>query len=218
VVTTATVRITDRDAGGAVDAAVEVYAPADNSMIASSPLRDDGVSPDAARGDGIFSARVQFSVTESDAGRYRVRFAASDELGLRANALERPLVIARPRRNSPPELSALMAPDTVTLPASGSSLITMSVVVADSDGYSDIRDVYFRNLDSPSNPTQRFFLKDDGGTGTPSSGDVVPGDGRFSITIQLPSTTPRRDYRFAFQANDVPGDTSATLLHILTVR
>jgi hypothetical protein len=217
IVVTATVRLTDRDAGGSVSAAVEVYAPADDSLITSVPLRDNGGPPDATAGDGIFSARIQFSVTESQAGRYRVRFSASDELGLRANTLEQPLVLARGKPNSPPELSALVAPDTVTLPTSGSLLVTMSVAVSDSDGYGDIRDVFFRSLDS-SDPTRRFFLKDDGGSGTPSSGDAVAGDGRFSIIVQLPSTTPRRDYTFAFQATDAAGDESTTLLHILTVQ
>ncbi len=214
----ATVRVTDPDQGGVLTAAVEVYPLANEPPLASTALHDDGVAPDANARDGIYSARIQFPVTESDAGRYRVRFSAVDELGLRGNVIERPLVLTRPKPNSPPVLSALVAPDTVTLPTSGSSLITMSVAVSDSDGYGDIRDVYFRNLDSPSNPTQRFFLKDDGGTGTPSSGDVVAGDGRFTIIIQLPNTTPRRDYHFAFQANDAQGDTSATLLHVLTVR
>ena len=213
----ATVRVTDPDQGGVLTAAVEVYPLAHEPPLASTALHDDGVAPDANAGDGVFSARVQFPVTESDAGRYRVRFSAVDELGLRGNTVERSLLLARPKENASPELSALVAPDTVTLPASGSLLVTMSVAVTDSDGYGDIRDVYFRSLNS-SDPTRRFFLKDDGGTGTPSSGDAVAGDGRFSIVIQLPSTTPRRDYAFAFQASDAPGDTSATLLHVLTVR
>ncbi len=217
IVVTATVRLTDRDADGRVSAAVDVFAPSDDSLVTSLPLRDDGGPPDAAAGDGVFSARISFTVTESDAGRYRVRFSASDELGLRSNTLEQPLVLARGTPNSPPELSALVAPDTVTLPSSGSLLVTMSVAVADADGYGDIRDVYFRNLDS-SDPSRRFFLKDDGGTGVPTSGDEVAGDGRFSIIIQLPSTAARRDYRFEFQATDVEGDASQPLLHVLTVK
>lgn len=217
IVVTATVRITDQDAAGKVNAAIEVYAPADDSLVTSVPLRDDGGPPDQAARDGVFSARIQFSVTESDAGRYTVRFSASDELGLRANTLEQPLVLVRGTPNSPPGLSALIAPDTVTLPAAGSALVTMSVAVSDADGYGDIRDVYFRNLDS-SDPSRRFFLKDDGGSGVPSSGDDVAGDGRFSIIVQLPSTAARRDYRFEFQATDAAGDASTPLLHILTVK
>ena len=213
----ATVRVTDPDQGGVLTATVEVYPLANEPPRASTALHDDGIAPDANAGDGIYSARVQFQVTESDAGRFRVRFSAVDDLGLRGNTVERSLLLARPKENAPPELSALIAPDTVTLPATGSLLVTMSVVVTDSDGYGDIRDVYFRSLNS-SDPTRRFFLKDDGGAGTPSSGDTVAGDGRFSIIVQLPSTTPRRDYTFAFQASDAPGDTSATLLHVLTVR
>ena len=106
--TTATVHLTDPDPGGVVTAVVEVYTP-DDTPVASAPLLDDGVTPDRAAGDGVFTARVQFTVTESDAGRCRVRLSAVDELGLRSNALEVPLVLSRPKPNSPPVLSDLRA-------------------------------------------------------------------------------------------------------------
>jgi hypothetical protein len=217
IVVTATVRLTDVDPEGRVTGSVEVFAPDSDSLVASVALRDDGGPPDNAPGDGLYSARIQFTVNETQSGRYRIRFAATDELGLRANVLEKPLVLARAKPNSPPVLSALSAPDTVDLPATGSALFTMSVVVSDSDGAGDLRDVYFRNLDS-SDPSRRFFLKDDGGSGVPSSGDSVAADGRFSIIVQLPSTAARRDYRFEFQATDLAGGASVPLLHILTVR
>lgn len=215
VAATVSVRITDRDAGGTVTAAVDVYAPGSDTPVASSALLDTGVSPDQLADDGTFTATVQFSATRAEAGRFTVRFTAVDELGIRGNAIEKPLVLTR--RNSPPAVSGLVAPDTVTLPTLGSTLLTMSIAVSDSDGYGDIRDVYFRNLDS-DNPLQRFFLRDDGGTRQPPTGDERAGDGRFSIIIQLPSSAARRDYRFAFQATDVPGDTSASIVHVLTVR
>jgi hypothetical protein len=217
IVATATVSMTDPDAGGIVSSSVEVHAPESDSLVASAALRDDGQSPDVAAGDGLLTARIQFAVTESDFGLYRVRFFATDELGLRATTLERPLELLRARPNSLPQMSALIAPDTVALPTSGSALVTMSVAVADSDGYGDIREVYFQNLDA-SNPSQRFFLRDDGGTGVPSSGDETARDGRFSIIIQLPSTAAKRDYRFQFRATDFGGGTSAPLTHILTVK
>jgi hypothetical protein len=212
---TASVRISDRDQGGSLTATVEAYAPGDDVPVASSVLRDDGTAPDAAAGDGMYTALLQFSATRADAGRFTVRFSAVDELGLRGNTLEEPLVLTR--RNSPPVVSDLVAPDTVALPGSGSTLIELSIVAADSDGYADIRDVYFQNLDS-SNPLQRFFLRDDGGTRQPPTGDDRAGDGRFGIIIQLPSSAAKQDYRFSFRAIDVPGDTSAAIVHILTVR
>ena len=215
VVATASVRVTDRDAAGTVSAAVEVYAPGSNTPAFASPLLDTGVPPDQVADDGTYTASVQFSATRAEAGRFTVRFTAVDELGMRGNAIEKPLVLTR--RNSRPVVSDLVAPDTVTLPTLGSTLLTMSIAVSDSDGYGDIRDVYFRNLDS-DNPLQRFFLRDDGGTRQPATGDERAGDGRFSIIIQLPSSAARRDYRFSFQATDVPGDTSASIVHVLTVR
>lgn len=216
VAVTATVRLTDRDAGGSVSPVVQVFAPGDDAPMASAGLRDDGVSPDVTRRDGIFSARLQFSVTEGDDGSYSVRFSATDELGLRSNTLDRPLVLKSPTPNSPPVLSALVAPDTVSLPTSGELPITLSVAAADSDGYADIREVYFRSLDS-SSPSTRIFLWDDGDT-SGASGDAVAQDGRFTRIIKLTSSNQRGTYRFAFQATDAAGDTSATLLHVMTVK
>jgi hypothetical protein len=91
----------------------------------------------------------------------------------------------------------------------------MSVRADDPDGLEDIQEVYFRSLDS-SDPQRKFFLLDDGDLA--GSGDRVAGDGVFSIIVELLPGTPARTFRFAFQAQDTFGDTSATILHSLTVR
>jgi hypothetical protein len=176
-------------------------------------LHDDGTAPDARGGDSVFSARLQFTVALMDAGTLRIRFVARSTEGLESNTIEEPLFISR--RNSTPRLSNLSAPDSVTLPIGESTLIRMSVVASDSDGLSDIREVYFRSLDS-SNPLKRFPLLDDGNSS--NDGDSAAGDGIFTILIQLDPSTTRKTYRFAFQATDAVGDTSATILHLLTVR
>ncbi|MCZ6776606.1 MAG: hypothetical protein O7D34_09140, partial [Ignavibacteria bacterium] len=93
------------------------------------------------------------------------------------------------------------------------------------DGLADVREVFFRSLDSKT-PDFKFFLKDDGGTEPPSSplfqpsGDSVAGDGVFSILIPLvDSPVVRRTNRFAFQAFDTFGDSSGIpLIHFLVVR
>lgn len=145
-----------------------------------------------------------------------MQFIALDNEGNQSNVLERTLFLTR--NNSPPKLDpqSLVAPDTVILPIGGSLLIPMNIAASDSDGLADVREVFFRSLDS-SDPTQKFHLQDDGNF---SSGDAVAGDGVFSIIIQLDDTGPpvRRTFRFAFQALDSFSDTSATVLHFLTVR
>jgi len=62
------------------------------------------------------------------------------------------------------------------------------------------------------------LLLDDGGAGGSQSGDEFAGDGIFTRIIKIKSDNTARDYRFAFQATDTQGGSSAVLLHVLTVK
>jgi hypothetical protein len=95
----------------------------------------------------------------------------------------------------------------------GSVNIPLYVRATDPDGQADITQVYFRSLDS-SDPTQKFLMKNDG-----SAPGSIPGDSTYSIIVK-PTDPPsvRKTYRFAFQATDTFGDTSATILHSITLQ
>ena len=205
------------DPNGAADirsVQADIVDPSGNH-IAIVSLLDDGVSPDSVRGDGVYSARLVLSVTRADIGRFYPYVVATDGAGLQSNAVAPSILVYR--KNSPPKLGALVAPDTLLVPANGSALLFMTLAVSDSDGLADVKEVWFTSPDG-SNPTFHYDLKDDGGEGSPSSGDAVAGDGIYSITISLSdSPTIRGRYRFLFQARDAAGDTSATLLHYITV-
>jgi hypothetical protein len=219
------VRVTATDADGADDIVgvnAALLPPGESTPGPGIPLLDNGVLPDSTAGDGVYMARIQFGVARSEAGVYRVQISATDRTGLASNGVDLPLEIRR--RNSPPSLSGLVAPDTVTLPVGGMIVVLLSVAASDSDGLGDIQQVYFRSLTS-SNPTFKFSLKDDGSTdpppiaGWPSSGDLVAGDGIYTIRIPLvDGQSQRRTNTFAFQAVDRFGDTSATVIHYLTVQ
>ena len=202
------------DGGGpAVTVFADLLPPLASDSWLRIQLRDDGSGADLAPGDGEFSARLTFELAQSDAGAFRIRVQALAGAGFQSNAREQTLLVLR--ENAPPLLSNLIAPDTVLLPPTGSSLVRMSVDATDPDGPEDIQEVYFLSLDS-SDPSRKFFLLDDGDANV--SGDAVAGDGTYSIIVQLPATTSRKTYRIAFQAADTFGDTSATLLHNLTVQ
>ena len=154
------------------------------------------VAPDSSASDGLFSADVLISLLRSQAGAFRLQIQADDREGFLSNALI--LTVTANRRNSPPYLlpSSLVAPDTVTRGID--TLVFMSVAAADSDGISDIREVYFRNLDSPSQT--KIPLLDDGGfspSGTSQSGDSLAGDGVYSVVIQIPPSIAPGVFRFA---------------------
>lgn len=215
-----------------LDARVRVSPPAGGSGIISvnaavlatnatdpflnATLFDNGVSPDSAAGDGVYSSRITFGVLKSATGRYRVQLSATTTDGLVSNLLELPVYMIR--NNVAPVISNLVAPDTVTIPALGGANILMTVKATDADGQPDIKEVFFKSLDS-SDPTFKYLLLDDGGGTSGQSGDAVAGDSVYTIVISVAnSPTIRKTYRFAFQAADAFGDTSATVLHRMTIR
>jgi hypothetical protein len=205
-----TAEVTDPDGPstpGTVTA--DVLAPGGTEPVATLAL-----STDSTRGNvSSLSGAIHFSVTKSAIGVYRVVLHATDNQSLSSNSVDRRLMIWR--TNAPPALSSLVAPDTLILPTGGTVTIPMSVTATDSNGLSDVAEVFFRSLDS-SDPTTKYMLYDNGNA---SNGDATAGDGKFSIIIQLTDgPNVRRTFRFAFQAIDASADTSAILLHSLTVR
>ncbi len=211
-------RVTDPDgSANLANVRVQLFRPGEAEPIDELFLRDDGITPDSSTSDGLFTAEVPISLLRSQAGAFRLQIQADDMEGYLSNALL--LTVTANRRNSPPYLlpSSLVAPDTVTRGVD--TLVFMSVAAADSDGIGDIREVYFQNLDSPSQT--KIPLLDDGGfapSGTSPSGDSLAGDGTYSVIIQIPPSITPGVFRFAFQASDSFRDTSAALLHNLVVR
>jgi hypothetical protein len=167
----------------------------------------------------VFTGQLQFSISRAQAGRYRIQFLSQTADGLQGNALEIPLKLGR--RNSPPTLSNLNAPDSVTIPTGGSVRAFFTIVASDSDGIADVREVYFKSIDG-QNPDFKFLLRDDGNAvplpNQPPSGDLAAGDGTYSILLTLAdSPTIRGRYRFLFNAEDADS-TSPTILHVFTIR
>lgn len=213
-----TARVSDDDGSSDIrSVSIEIFRPGASSSLTQVTLRDDGIAPDDVAGDSTFSADVSFQSSRAQTGRYKLRFLARDRAGARSSVIERALFLTR--RNSPPRLlsETLIAPDTLVRPNSGFSLFFVSIAAADSDGLADIREVFLRNL----NTGNRSFLQDDGGISQPggiTSGDLVAGDGVFSITLQLPSTLPPGVYPFNLQATDTFGDTSGVVPYTLVVQ
>ncbi len=212
------VRVTDPDGRENIHTVeAQIFRPSGGSPFLTQFLHDTGTLPDSTPGDGTFAGSISFATTRAQTGLYRLRIEARDINNLRSTRTECTLLITR--NNSHPYLIAqsLVAPDTLTVPSSGTSFFFVSIAAADSDGLADINEVYLQNL----NTLNRDNLFDDGGATQSngiSSGDVLAGDGIFSITLQLPSTVPPGIYPFALQAVDSYGDTSAGIAYSLTIQ
>jgi hypothetical protein len=187
----------------------DLIAPGGGDPLLSISLSGDSTAGD----DRYFSGQFRFSVTKTDIGAYHVQLRATDNRGLAGNSISRRLMIWR--TNAAPVLSNLVAPDTVYLPVNDSLLIPMSVAVFDSNGLGDVQEVFFRSLNS-SDPTKKYYLQDNGDQRV--YGDRIAGDGIYSIIIVLYPTSTKKTYQFAFQAIDASSDTSATLMHSITVK
>lgn len=194
----------------------DIVGPSGDRLLTVT-MHDDGVAPDAVRGDEVFTARVDLPISREMTGRYYPFVIATDQSGFQSNAVSTSFLVFR-QRNSPPRLSNLIAPDTLHVQQHVKVPIPMHVTAADSDGQGDIKEVYFLSLSS-SSPTTHYQLLDDGGGTNGESGDQVAGDGVYSIIVQLDpdSNATKPNYLFQFQAKDAPGDTSGSLFHTIFI-
>jgi hypothetical protein len=208
--------VTDADGAANIQSVQADIVDPTGNHIAVADLHDDGTAPDAVRGDGLYSARLDVPISNSLVGRFYPYVTATDGSGLQSNSVSTSFLVFR--RNSIPKIFNLLAPDTVQAEPGSTVAIPMSVAASDSDGLADIKEVYFRSLDS-RDPNAHFQLLDDGGGSNGTSGDKVAGDGIFSVVIgfNAASSTGSSTYRFVFQARDATGDTSNSIFHTLHI-
>jgi hypothetical protein len=160
-------------------------------------LYDDGnkLHGDVLAGDGIFSSIVwvkPVTVIEN----VQFQFFAIDRNGRAA------IPVPRTLENHPPHITKLDVPTSITRPGGGTpTVVTFYVTVADSDGLSDIATVYFRNLTSVNPIT--FPMYDDGNF--QDHGDLIAGDGIYSLKVQVDATTTTGPKDFHFFAVDKAG-------------
>lgn len=189
--------------------------PLTSQIISQGELLDNGGSIDQTKGDSLFTGKATFQITRVEIGIFKAEVLAEAQNGFQSNTVVAPLTIYR--GNHPPVLSALVAPDTLTL-ANLTQLLTLRVKATDPDGLSDISRVIFNTYKpdgtaSSGNPFQMF---DDGVVDT--DGDLTAGDGIYSLTITLPPTTQTGSYTFKFQAFDRSNESSALIIHTIIVK
>jgi hypothetical protein len=188
--------------------------PISIQTVAAGDLLDDGAGVDKTRGDSLFTGKVGFQIKRVEVGTFRLEIRAESQNGFQSNTAVVPLIVFR--GNRPPVLSALDAPDTLTL-ANQSQLLPLRIKASDPDGLSDVARVIFNSYkpDSSASSGNPFQMYDDGAA---SHGDVTAGDGTYSLIIALPSNTQLGTYRFEFQAFDRSNEASAKIVHRITVK
>jgi len=196
---------------------VEIYSP-ENKKLNSSPivLYDDGSAShgDQSAGDGIFSNKFPFSQSNLN-GSYKVIYYVESKDGNTKQVALHSFIYQNGNNNVAPEISNLVAPDTAEI-GSVTLLIFLSVDVADSNGQSDIKMVYFNSFIPPNGnaaSNNPFVMLDDG-----TNGDMTANDGTYSIIIQLPPQGVTKGvYRWEFMARDRGNKLSNIIIHYINI-
>jgi hypothetical protein len=177
-----------------------VFTPA-GSVYASGSLFDNGIFPDAAASDGKYTSNILLTLPKSVIGKYTIQYAAEDKEGYVSNTFNMPFIITY-SLNHAPTVSNFTAPDTIFVPASGTDFIKTSVQVGDAEGLSDIASVSLSVVRvNDSSVVAVYALFDDGNRFIVppfglSSGDSIAGDGKFTLTIPVPSNTLKNIERY----------------------
>lgn len=194
------------------------------STYLSFSLYDDGglvdrppfnlTSGDSAANDGRFTAQLLFA--KKNVANYTLQIRAKDLAQSSSNVLSKTFSV-RNAVNHKPSLSNLIVPDTIFVPG-GDVVDSMQIHidVSDTEGLDDIAAVSLtlHREDGTTVNDIPYPLYDDGGINNVlpfniSSGDVIAGDGVYSLRIPVPSSTLHNvDRDFIFMAIDRASENS----------
>jgi hypothetical protein len=219
---TVTFNITLNNSSGINSLFFNVIDP-DNNTLNTEPvtLFDDGktVHGDLTQGDNTFSNTYPFSRSFVN-GKYSVKYYVVDKNGTTLAAVQN-FNFNNNQTDSPPVVSNLIAPDTLTQQDTSSVLIVVSIAASDSNGKSDIQMVYYNSFLPDGTPSKQnpILMFDDGDS---NHGDAAAGDGIYSIIVQLPpknvSAVPKGIFRWEFQARDRAGIIGNVITHNVVIQ
>jgi hypothetical protein len=199
------VSVNPNEGGDIKSVTCKVLSP-ENTVLATYNMADDGVLPDSVSGDLRYSCEINITnISCLLVGQYSIQLLAENTAGLLSSQINSSFYTVM-TNNIAPVVSNLYAPDSIAIPSSGLVINTLSVFAIDSNGYCDIKRVFFNSFRPDSSITggSPFNMFDDGDI--LAHGDSVAGDGRFSLIIQIASTqTTIGWYTFKYQAEDNSG-------------
>jgi hypothetical protein len=216
-----TASISDADGKSDVANAVfTIYDPA-GEIFADGILEDNGVAPDAAANDNVYSASPHLKFPKNIPGNYIIKVQAIDNENYTSSAVSVPLTI-RTHNTAPVISDAYTSADTIVVPSgTATNFLTVSVAVTDSQGLDDISKVIVIIQREDSTISGTYNLYDDGNSITHSpfgitSGDDKANDGVYTLTIPVFSNTDKNITRvLTFQAIDLSEASSNTLKKII---
>ncbi|UCC80281.1 MAG: hypothetical protein JSW64_02665 [Candidatus Zixiibacteriota bacterium] len=172
---------------------------------------DDGSHGDQSSGDGIFTITFMADTGVFDIGLHYLSIFAADLDGHQSDQFDTTFTTV-----GNPTLFNVVAPDSIEQIPGDTVRVTITVDAYDPDGLSDIDSVFFTStrVGEPPDP-DHFHLYDDGDVS--AHGDLVAGDGTYSLIIQVDESSIPGDYIFKFFAYDSDGNGSNNPETMVTV-
>jgi len=175
---------------------------------------------------GIFERSFDKTFAVGKKGLYDLTFEAVDKSGRKSSPYSSSVFIG----NNAPVLSEIQAPTDIPRPAEAGVTLyfLITVKVRDDQSLKDIKFVKmsWKTADGTYSLNSPFQLYDNGlpiqedldGWDNGYRGDVVANDGIFSITGAFDVHQPLGNYELVFWAEDMAGNTSETLKHIINLQ
>jgi hypothetical protein len=184
-----------------------------NNIIASVELKDNGVFPDTAAGDGKYTAILNYIFSCREVGLHKLEFIAVTQNGLSSNPIQNQIQIIQ-NPNAPPVVSDLIVmPDSVA--SNQGTFFIFQITAIDPNGSCDIARVFYTGFAPNGSPLTPRDLYDDGSCCllppfNTASGDSVANDSKFT-RVFFGSTNQTGYFRYFLKAVDRSGDTSNIL-------
>ncbi len=189
----------------------------DQSKLNSSPFQlfdnGDPSTGDATSGDNRFANKFPLSEFYPN-GIYNIKYYVKNADETLQQVAIGSFKYNNGQENIAPVISNLVAPDTVMI-GSDTTFIQITLDVEDGNGLNDVEFVWFDSYLPNGNPSSQnpIAMFDDG-----TNGDLVPGDGTYSLIVILPPVgVTRGTFRWEFQAKDRGGKSSNIIIHFLEV-
>lgn len=182
-------------------------------------LYDNGLAEfgDNVANDNKFANKFPLS-SQFPVGTYYIRYYIADQLEGDKLIAQGSFVYDNGQTNVAPVISNLVMPGTV----GAGGTIVFSVDVDDQNGLEDIEFVFYEAYNPNgekvvnSQGISKFPLFDNGDTEV--NGDLVAGDGKFTVRLTFPASVQVGSWRFEFQAEDRGGLLSNKIIHTIIVQ
>jgi hypothetical protein len=201
--------VTVQDSNGIEDVpSVTLRLKQQNLTVFSTELNSLNIT---AVDSALYGAYFDSNFAAERIGDYQLEFQAVDLSEDSSNAVSQAIYL----ENTAPRIFDISMRETIQRPSSGVDTLHVKISANDSQGLSDILSVGFIAILVGGDTSSFQPMFDDGNT--PSNGDDLANDGRYSTIVQIEPQNQPGTYIFKFSSDDKVGNASIVLTDTLEV-